>query len=67
MPYSDMMNQHISPILMKTEAEYQTPITIHDKPIGRLHCKRADCVGILNSRLCREQSTLFRPSKWHIF
>ncbi|WP_409327601.1 acyl-CoA thioesterase [Staphylococcus pseudoxylosus] len=41
MPYSDMMNQHISPILMKTEAEYKTPITIHDKPIGRCYIVKA--------------------------
>lgn len=33
MPYSDMMSQQISPILMNTEAEYKTPITIHDKPV----------------------------------
>ena len=41
MPYSDMMNQHISPILMKAEAESKTPITIHDKPIGRCYIVKA--------------------------
>ena len=41
MPYSDMMNQQISPILMNTEAEYKTPITIHDKPVGRCYLVKA--------------------------
>lgn len=35
MNYSTMISQGISPILMKTEAEYKTPVTIHDQPIGR--------------------------------
>lgn len=35
MSFSEMMRQHISPILMKTEIEYKTPITIYDKPVGR--------------------------------
>lgn len=35
MTFSEMMNQHISPILMKTEIEYKVPITIHDQPVGR--------------------------------
>ena len=39
--YSDMMNQQISPILMNTEAEYKTPITIHDKPVGRCYLVKA--------------------------
>ncbi|MCE5129909.1 acyl-CoA thioesterase [Staphylococcus saprophyticus] len=41
MPYSNMMNQQISPILMNTEAEYKTPITIHDKPVGRCYLVKA--------------------------
>lgn len=41
MPYSEMMNQHISPILMKTTAEYKTPITIHDKPKCRCYIVKA--------------------------
>ncbi|WP_436951094.1 acyl-CoA thioesterase [Staphylococcus shinii] len=41
MSYSEMMNQHISPILMKTTAEYKTPITIHDKPKGRCYIVKA--------------------------
>ncbi|EHJ08945.1 acyl-CoA thioesterase [Staphylococcus simiae] len=41
MNYSEMMSQHMSPILMKTEAEYKTPITIHDKPIGRCYLIQA--------------------------
>ena len=36
-----MMNQQISPILMNTEAEYKTPITIHDKPVGRCYLVKA--------------------------
>lgn len=35
MTFSEMMKQHISPILMKTEIEYKVPIMIHDKPVGR--------------------------------
>ena len=34
MTFSEMMKQHILPILMKTEIEYKVPITIHDKPVG---------------------------------
>ncbi|SCS38895.1 acyl-CoA thioesterase [Staphylococcus caeli] len=41
MSYSDMMHQHISPILMKTEAEYQNPVTIHDQPVGRCYLVKA--------------------------
>lgn len=41
MSYSEMMKNNISPILMKTEAEYQMPITIHDKPVGRCYLVRA--------------------------
>ena len=37
MNYSTMINQGISPILMKTEAEYKVPVTIHDKPVGRIY------------------------------
>ena len=32
MNYSEMIKNHISPILMKTEIEYKVPITIHDRP-----------------------------------
>ena len=35
MTFSEMMKQHISPILMRTEVDYKVPITIHDKPVGR--------------------------------
>ncbi|MBX5318606.1 acyl-CoA thioesterase [Staphylococcus caprae] len=35
MNYSEMLKNHISPILMKTEIEYKVPVTIHDRPIGR--------------------------------
>ncbi|MHB7941682.1 acyl-CoA thioesterase [Staphylococcus capitis] len=35
MNYSEMIKNHISPILMKTEIEYKVPITIHDRPVGR--------------------------------
>lgn len=41
MSYSEMMKSDISPILMKTEAEYQMPITIHDKPVGRCYLVKA--------------------------
>ena len=34
-PLDDMLKIKISPILMKTEAEYKAPLTIFDKPIGR--------------------------------
>ena len=33
MNYSEMIKNHISPILMKTEIEYKVPITIHDRPV----------------------------------
>ncbi|WP_239372314.1 acyl-CoA thioesterase [Mammaliicoccus sciuri] len=35
MTYSEMMRFNISPILMRTEADYKVPLTIHDKPVGR--------------------------------
>ncbi len=35
MTYSEMMKFNISPILMRTEADYKVPLTIHDKPVGR--------------------------------
>ncbi|CDR52593.1 acyl-CoA thioesterase [Staphylococcus schweitzeri] len=41
MNYSTMINQGISPILMKTEAEYKVPVTIHDKPIGLIYLVKA--------------------------
>ncbi|EEV80632.1 conserved hypothetical protein [Staphylococcus aureus A6224] len=41
MNYSTMINQGISPILMKTEAEYKVPVTIHDKPVGRIYLVKA--------------------------
>ncbi len=47
MNYSTMINQGISPILMKTEAEYKVPVTIHDKPVGRitsLRTKRVESI-----------------------
>ncbi|MED3383361.1 thioesterase family protein [Bacillus subtilis] len=34
-PYPVMMKLNISPILIKTESQYKTPLTIFDKPIGR--------------------------------
>ena len=34
-PYKDMMKTHISPMLVKTEAEYKAPLTITDTPVGR--------------------------------
>ena len=35
-PYEDMIKDGKSPILMKTEANYKTPLTIYDKPTGRV-------------------------------
>lgn len=35
-PYEKMMGEGISPMLMKTEAEYKQPLAIGDKPEGRL-------------------------------
>ena len=34
-PLDEMMTIKISPILMKTEAEYKAPLTIFDKPVGK--------------------------------
>ncbi len=34
-PYSDMMRSGISPMLVKTEAEYKAPLTITDRPTAR--------------------------------
>lgn len=34
-PFTDMMAQGISPILVKTEAEYKTPVRFCDTPTGR--------------------------------
>lgn len=35
-PYSEMMKDKKSPMLIKTEIEYKKPLTIMDKPVGRL-------------------------------
>ena len=35
-PYSRMLKEGKSPMLMKTEIEYKAPLTIHDEPVGRL-------------------------------
>lgn len=34
-PLEEMLKINISPILIKTEAEYKLPLTIFDKPIGK--------------------------------
>lgn len=34
-PYTEMIKSNISPILMKTESQYKTALTIFDNPIGR--------------------------------
>ena len=34
-PYKEMMKTGISPILVKTEAQYKSPIKITDSPVGR--------------------------------
>ena len=35
LPLSEMMREQVSPILIKTEANYKAPLTIFDHPIGR--------------------------------
>jgi acyl-CoA thioester hydrolase len=35
-PYDRMVRDKISPVLLKTEAEYKSALTIHDAPRGRL-------------------------------
>ena len=35
-PYDRMVKDNISPVLLKTEAEYKSALTIHDFPKGRL-------------------------------
>ena len=35
-PFESMILEGKSPLLMKTEVEYLSPLTIHDKPTGRL-------------------------------
>ena len=34
-PYKEMMKSGISPILVKTEAQYKSPLRITDSPVGR--------------------------------
>lgn len=34
-PYREMMENHVSPILIKTQAEYKASLTITDRPIAR--------------------------------
>lgn len=34
-PYREMMQNHVSPVLIKTQAEYKAPLAITDRPIGR--------------------------------
>ena len=34
-PYREMMQNNVSPVLVKTQAEYKVPLTITDRPIGR--------------------------------
>ncbi len=35
-PYEEMIKINQSPVLAKTELEYKYPLTIHDKPVGRV-------------------------------
>lgn len=35
-PYEEMLKNNQSPVLAKTEVEYKFPLTIHDKPIGKV-------------------------------
>lgn len=34
-PFDEMMESHISPVLMNTDIHYHRPLTIHSKPVGR--------------------------------
>jgi len=34
-PYREMMENKVSPVLVKTQAEYKAPLTITDSPIAR--------------------------------
>lgn len=34
-PYREMMENKVSPVLVKTQAEYKAPLTISDSPIAR--------------------------------
>ena len=35
-PFDRMMDEETSPVLAHTEADYKLPLTIHDKPTGRI-------------------------------
>ena len=35
-PYEEMLTNRQSPVLAKTEVEYKHPLTIHDKPMGKI-------------------------------
>ena len=35
-PYEEMLKDNQSPVLAKTEVEYKYPLTIQDKPVGRV-------------------------------
>ena len=73
MSYSEMMKNNISPILMKTEAEYQMPITIHDKPVGRCYLVKASRVRWVslfefssekkNHCICKPNGTIYNLQK----
>ena len=43
-PFDIMVSDGISPVLMKTEAKYLSPLRIEDKPIGR--CWAAKMAGV---------------------
>jgi acyl-CoA thioester hydrolase len=34
-PYTEMMQEGKSPILIKTEVEYKTPVTLYNRPVAR--------------------------------
>lgn len=60
MTFSEMMKQHISPILMKTEIEYKVPPWYMINPLGVAGLlKVEEWNGYLNSKLRLRQSALY--------
>ncbi len=41
-PFEDMVARNQSPILARTEIEYRYPLTIYDKPVGRVWVERLE-------------------------
>jgi len=41
-PFEDMFARNQSPILSRTEVEYRYPLTIYDRPVGRVWVERLE-------------------------